>query len=346
MKNQRLDGIACLYTLKKNAKKLKEYPDLHVNIWEGPSGKDVHGSKFPFLDIGLMIPKDTYSMVDSVSFIFPEKVTRDNIEDLSTVLKENEAINAIFNEIGNVTDTNSGFLVHNEIDKDKTFCILKIKDALEVESKKEENHKERTVIKLKISSLQEILDKHICCIEEYKDLSRMYIRFRIKSISPNIYKLEFIPKDKVLQSSWKTEQIIDFRFNVKRGLPLDIIGTKNNINMMKFNKIHLFLMKPVQDEIKFEDKNFKSCRSLENETFWDNYIKIKDNTKENKDYIRRCLGYQWSAKKRDEVDIEEFSVLARFQITKFTIKRYLFIMLIAGMTGSFLANIVWFLLFK
>lgn len=336
MRNQRLDGIACLYVLKDKTKKLEKYPDLHINIWEASSNKRSDHSKFPFLDIGLMIHQDTYKEVESIFFVFPGEITRKNIEDLSSLLNKNEAINAIFNEVACVTDKNSNFIVKDMIKKDNNFLIMNLNEENLIVSQNKSNGKTETRIELKIEHL--IKSKEQICKED-GDISKIYVRFRIKSISSNIYKLEFQPKDNFLQSSWKKEQIIDFRFNVKRGLSLDIIGGNNDLHMMKFNKIHLFLMKKINDEIKFEDKNFKSCRSLENEFFWNNYIKIKDKKSKNESYISSCLGYQWSAKKENGDWIEEFSVLARFQKTEFTIIRYLFLTLLAGMSGGLISNI-------
>jgi hypothetical protein len=165
---------------------------------------------------------------------------------------------------------------------------------------------------------------------------KLYVRFRIRSVPKSFYCVGIAQRDRWWVSSSQRTEIIDFRLNVRRGVPADLersIGP-----FVDFSKVHLFLMKSREQDIVFEDTLFKSCRSLEDEEFWAGYS--SDGTEADKRNsllnVKQSLGYQWSKKggPDNKAPVKEFGILARFKKVEFGIGKFLVWVLILGALGN------------
>ena len=168
----------------------------------------------------------------------------------------------------------------------------------------------------------------------------MYVRFRVKNVPEHFYRVTITPRDTIFLSSWQRTEIIDFRMNVRRGVPS---GFEQLVNatFIDFKKVHLFLMKSSDQDIVFEDKLFRSCRSLEDEHFWANYsidVNSKEEEKElSRKRVKNSLGYQWTKTIVNGLPISEFGTLARFKNVRFGLVKFV---IAAGLVGA-LGNIAW-----
>lgn len=148
-------------------------------------------------------------------------------------------------------------------------------------------------------------------------------------------------------SSWQRTEIIDFRLNVRRGVPL---GLEHSIGrFVQFAKVHLFLMKSRNQDIVFEDTLFKACRSLEDEKFWADYSlpKVADSRarKKNLAHVKKSLGYQWTKVSVATAGgtitpVKEYGILARYKDVRFGILKFVLIALVVGALGNALWDAV------
>ena len=305
-------------------------PELHLNLWE--KDESVH------LDIGLKLdlndPSKKLELFFPWSFVGPIEGKSRNVEDLANRITGSDAIPAVFNESWSVTTTskNSGFVISNPSTKASLFTII---DATNAISEKVHNEKAH-IISINIEELKQkskAMDEHA---------PKFYIRFRVKNVPKNFYCVGIDQKDRWWLSSWQRTEIIDFRLNVRRGVPTDLENSTGSF--VEFSKVHLFLMKSRDQDIVFEDTLFKSCRSLEDEEFWAEYSSngTESDKKESLSNVKQSIGYQWS-KKGDHEDnpyVKEFGILARFKKVEFGIGKFLIWALVLGALGNVLWDVV------
>jgi hypothetical protein len=301
-------------------------PELHLNIWE--KGESA------FLDIGLML--DIAEQAQTFEFLVPWKISIQEIDDLSERLFEVGAMPAVFNEgwevtrnvgsrNGRATDPANGKVL---------FSILEVLSDLEVKSIPHNNH-QLASISVNVMSLRRkaMAMNHAA--------SKMYVRFRLKEVPKDFYRVGINQQDRLFVSSWQRTEIIDFRLNVRRGVPL---GLENQIGkFVQFSKVHLFLMKSRDQDIVFEDNLFKACRSLEDENFWATYSlpASADSSAKKKSltHVQQSLGYQWTKVALVAADgtvtpVKEYSILARYKNVRFGIFKFVIIALIVGALGN------------
>lgn len=294
--------------------------ELHLNIWES-SNKHA-------LDIGI---KFKYAKdLKTIKFILPWKTNKEDIIDLSEKICIPDGLQAVFNESYSYTHKDKHYSIKNETALKESFSFFSIDpdDNLSIETH-EIGKNNYSVLQIDIEKLL----KNITSTIEF-----VYIRFRIKNIPKEFYQEVIKRKDGWLNSAIISQQVIEMRVNVKRDIPVKISNHSqyNTMTLINFDKIHLFLMKPKDDQVTFSDDSFKACRSLENETYWVKYaeLKLKD--------VKNCLGYQWTYKPKEKpAKSEGWTVMAKFEKTKFAILLYLTIVLLVGITGGVLGNMIW-----
>ena len=302
-------------------------PELHLNIWESESG--FHNDCY--LDIGLMI--STKNNVDKFTLILPWKVAQKDIVDLSDELTGNIELQAVFNDSYSFTNRihDGGHIARHMFNPKKFFNIIaSSNNYIKKSGSGEFSHFDIDINKLKETSSK--ID------EKSRDpSSQMYVRFRILKMPEDFYCRITAPKDSWFRSSITTSQIIDVRVNVRRDVPVNLLSKLSLLDMkfISFKKIHLFLMKPQEDSLVFNDSYFKACRSLENVQYWEKYSTRKSKS------IERNLGYQWTYKCNNPENDDGWTVLARFQRIKLTIKRYFIFFMIAGVVGGVFGNMIY-----
>ncbi|MGV8898675.1 MAG: hypothetical protein ACOH2B_05430 [Burkholderiaceae bacterium] len=310
-------------------------PELHLNIWEK---EYFWSSDSAFLDVGLML--DVAETAQTFEFVLPWLVSDKDIEDLAPRLQESGAIPAIFNEGWVCSNSNGSAGYVTDQTSSSIFTFVEMRTDLEVYSHNPGTRNEQQSIRLNVPGIK------AKSVSAMSSATRMYVRFRVKKVPKTFYRVSINPKDRIFLSSWQRTEIIDFRMNVRRGVPLGFEQKVNGI-FVAFQKVHLFLMKSRDQDIVFEDKRFKSCRSLEDEHFWANYsLSAKSNDWDrfwSRQRVKSSLGYQWTKTIEKnllggvDMPVTEFGTLARFKNIQFGIIKFI---IIAGLVGA-LGSMVW-----
>lgn len=314
-------GLLCFESGFTQDKNPKLQPDIHLNLWEHKDNV--------LLDIGLML--DVHHPSKTIDIFLPWSNDKNTFTDLLNKISNNPAMSAIFNEslLTSSKSGDNGLIVSNTNSKEEQFVVIKAQDAITTRSHDLNSH----ILSIDIDKLS----KNARILSESAE--RMYIRFRIPNIPKGFYSVGIDKNDKGFSSSWQSTEIIDFRLNVRRGVPA---GIESSIGrFLNFRKVHLFLMRSRDHDLVFQDDLFKACRSLEDEDFWADYSlntnnKNSDELSTAKKMVKDSFGYQWSKKldsKTNEL-VKEFSILARFKKMEFTLRKFIFFAILLGALGS------------
>ncbi len=333
-------GLLCFENGVKPTSTPTIQPELHLNLWE-------HGDNVS-LDIGLML--DVNHPSNSISLYFPWAEKKNNFDDLQELISNPAAMPAIFNESWSITtkSVQSGAIVSDSTTTSKVLFVI-----VPTTSK----HATSNAL---ISSIYDAFSHSLTLdilklAAKAKTLSptaeKMYVRFRVNHVPKNFYAVGIDPADKSFISSWQSTEIIDFRLNVRRGVPSNFVP--NLGTFLNFSKVHLFLMRSKEHDLVFEDTLFKACRSLEDEEFWAGYSLNTTPSKDReislaKKRIKNSLGYQWTKKIKiiggNQVElVSEFSILARFKKIKFNITIFFLVALLLGALGNGVWDLVKFI---
>ncbi|WP_146005524.1 hypothetical protein [Erwinia sp. B116] len=315
--------------LKNHEKHLDD--ELHVNLWE--IGED---NPSPFLDIGVMI--HDHKNVDEVVVDLPWELDKKDINDLGSKLSSEKSVAAIFNEVVHYDGLAEGNFANisfrrNGVDE-KPFCLFRLNSQsfrIEYIPISNDTSSTRVLIKLpKYTNRTTLADRR----------KSAYIRFRIKGIPPSVYTTNFSYKDEALISSSIHTRIIDFRINVMRGVPEELMHSNDDLIFpAKLKRIHCFLTTIRNEECISVSKYYNGYRSLVDEEIWNEYIKL-DNLLPGKktDTINSYLGYQWTIKNEKESEIvKDLIVLGRFSKKKSnsgSILRFILVVVLLGALGS------------
>ncbi|MDQ7979046.1 hypothetical protein QYH69_17490 [Paraburkholderia sp. SARCC-3016] len=332
--------------LKKGADNVNDVAvsdQLHVNLWE------INGSSI--LDLGVMINK--WESIESIQVDLPWEVHARDVSDLGAKLNNEKTVAAIFNEVvyyQGAADQSYAEISFRSVDdiqgnaqsvrpKDR-FCLVRL------------NPKSFELISLNLSDGSISTQLNISIPFELKDAAfeKIYIRFRVKNVPPGVYSSVFKQKDRNILSSSFVTRIIDFRINVRRGTPDEILANDSSVRFPKFKKIHFFLTLERAQICEFESQHFIGCRSLFDEEVWNEYVRLEAPRHANPANVRNYLGYQWTASseqlQRDGITVtkpvKDLVVLGRFSHNSsnaFNICRFIFLGLLFGMIGNGLWDI-------
>ena len=304
-------------------------PEIHFNIWEEGTGTK------PFLDIGVMLAIN--DPAELIEIFLPWKLERGKIEDLSPRILAPCGVSAIFNEAwtsSSSTHNPGGYVTRND---GSVFSIVPY-DQPVVQSRKHQLGELHSIV-LDIPQLRTTSQTTAATV--LSNLKLMYVRIRVKDVPQQFYRVGFDQGDALGGGTLNRTEIIDFRLNVRRGVPSAIESFLHG-RFVEFSKVQLFLMKSRDQDIVFEDKLFKACRSLEDEKFWAEYILPFLSTTKAKDkslrQIKGSLGYQWKkTPDSNQAEVSEFGMLARFKsfkMRKRAIVLFIIAALILGVAGN------------
>lgn len=308
-------------------------PELHINIWERDTSTLFARSKIQaFLDIGLML--DIQDQSTSIEVLVPWLTKAENIIDLSGYITKLDAIYAIFNESWTVTNGHGGWIVEDPSGGHEPFAIVAARSGADIKhSKYGTSDGDRFGVTIDVQRLIQQA-KQAAASTPRKAVEKLYVRFRLMDVDRGAYCVGEKDKTKWWVPSWQRTDVIDFRVNVRRGAPINI---ENDVGgwFMDFAKIQLFMMRDRNQDIVYEDKLFKACRSLEDEEFWASYSAVSADVSADavKSNVKRSMGYQWKDGGRDK-RVREFGIAARFKIVEFGIGKYLLAALLIGALGS------------
>lgn len=308
--------------------------ELHVNLWE--MGKHPVN---PFMDIGVMI--GNRASVGHLVVDLPWSVELKDISDLGARLNGEKSVAAIFNEVVHYDGFAEGNFANISFRKNnsdvKPFSLLRL-NSQHFESIKMylSDGSPASRLTIKIPSL-------LSTIEPKNIRKSAYIRFRIRNIPEKVYTNVFSQKDRTLISSTTETRIVDFRINVRRGIPEELLSGDERLYFPEFDKIHCFLTTERSEECISQSQNYSGYRSLMDEDVWNEYVRLDTAigiSAENS--VRNYLGYQWTAasevlKNGQIKKVKDLIVLGRFSKVKSdatSIIRFVFLVIILGAAGS------------
>lgn len=303
----------------------------HINVWNIPIKEKYNEERKPFIDFGLLVKN--YRSLELISFIAPFKVMEIDIEDIASLLKENE-IQLIFNDSKYTYGQLNEIYRHYVDSKGEKIIILPIEDEKNIfmhycqYSSPEKS--DYTTITIDLSKLNDIPD----------EIKSIYIRFRIKSIDNQSLLTTLSRKNNYLESAFTERQILDFKLNNVRTIRKSVLSElyKSKKELVKFDAIHLFLMVPADYEVSIWG-DFSECRQLETDE-WSNYLNSNISSK-----AKDIFAYHWKQKiKKDSTEkVDEFAQLIRIEHKSTNVKLiliYCLIVIILGSLGSGLLEFV------
>ncbi|WP_354542056.1 hypothetical protein [Ralstonia pseudosolanacearum] len=310
--------------------------ELHVNLWEID-----HEC---FMDIGMMI--GDRDLTDAVQIDLPWKIDISDISDLGARLNGEKTIAAIFNEVVHYDGFAEGNFANISFRRDDgdfgEFTLLRLNSRFY--DLQEVFLSDGGVVSQLTIRLPKPVDEH---------KPRAYIRLRIRGVPKEMYTSTFRQQDRSLLSSSTETRIVDFRINVRRGVPDELLSGYDTAQFPQFSKIHCFLTTERGDECVFQSKNYNGCRSLVDEDVWNEYIKrdMRDGVSPEMS-VRNYLGYQWTASYKPSVvdkktapppGVKDLAVLGRFSKTTsgpLYIARFLMLGLLFGVSGNALWSVL------
>jgi hypothetical protein len=313
-------------------------PEIHLNIWERKEWWPFAKLK-AFLDIGLMF--DIEETLTSVEVILPWSGREADLRDLYSRVANTDGIAAVFNEGWVISYPGNEAMVAAQGNPEKNFAIVHVFDTQGgprfVKPTTHGNHKAVTI---DVQALR-ARAKNAIAQAAGVTVKRFYLRFRILAVEREFYCVGESEKLRGLAPVWQRTDVIDFRVNVRRGVPQGIENTVKGW-FLEFSKVQLFLMRTRDQDIIFHDRLFMSCRSLEDEEFWGKYADEPTVSKRDiVSLVKRSLGYHWKDSQKTSGGVTkfvtEFATLARFKIVEFG---WLWFLIAAVLLGA-LGNGVW-----
>lgn len=315
--------------------------ELHVNLWEVREKSSKRQRNTSALDLGVMI--SDWEAVEAVLVDLPWAVKRDDVSDLGSRLNSEKTIAAIFNEIvrydgcAGESFARIHFRSTDAVDRAEEgkqgFNLLRLPGRAYTVGEVRLGHGvSSTQLRIALPTLAELQES---------GASKIYLRFRIDCVPRNVYSYVFEQADRNLLSSRLETRIIDFRINVRRGIPDEIFATDKALRFPKFKKIHFFLTSDRAQVCDFESKNFVGCRSLVDEAVWNEYLH-GPSSGASPDGMKQFLGYQWTESVGKHVNskgrgVKDLVVLGRFSSyssTIYTAVRFVFLGLFLGAIGN------------
>ncbi|KAF6687867.1 hypothetical protein HFD98_21265 [Pseudomonas sp. EKM23D] len=301
--------------------------ELHINIWE--VGKKPAG---PFMDIGVMI-----SDRQNTGFIqvdLPWEVSKKDISDLGAKLNGEKSVAAIFNEVVHYDGFAEGNFANISFRKDgkdqKPFSLLRLNSELfKIEYVNLSNGTTSSRL------LVEIPRTHPSTLSPDRRISA-YVRFRIRNVPKEIYTSTFSQKDRTLISSRTEMRIVDFRINVRRGVPEELLSGSETVDFPQFERIHCFLTTDRSEDCSSQGKTYNGYRSLMDEDVWNEYIRLDHRERiSEENSVSNYLGHQWTAS--DDRGVKDLIVLGRFSKNKsglLLMTRFVLLGILFGATGN------------
>ncbi|MGF1924794.1 MAG: hypothetical protein ACQUHE_11495 [Bacteroidia bacterium] len=327
--------------------------ELHVNLWRLSASptlrrrvanfwyktkRRVSWKEIPivsndvnFLDIGILF-KDSSSLA-SFSLYIPGKIQQEDIEDLGVKLKKQKILMAVFNEplVAVEGEGSESFVINNSLGAPTILCHpIKPGRDTTIGISNSQTYGEATIISFG-GSLRSRFDEKL----------KNYIRFRINlshEVASN-FVTEELSQDRAFQSSFKRDEVVEFRLNEQRSLPPDIAQRAEPGDQAHFaiDAIHYFVIRDTQWDLVLSQGKENKVRLMEQD-LWDEYAfsgKPKEFRK------RRHFIYHWKEKSVGGNPITDYNALAKFRRSDTGIPRYVLWVIFGGALGSTSASILW-----
>ncbi|HDR9095100.1 hypothetical protein QZM46_29970 [Burkholderia vietnamiensis] len=298
---------------------------LHVNLW------DIADKAY--LDIGLMV-----SEPESISEIWidvPWRVEPRQVVDLGPGLDGDKILTAIFNEVASYSGVSGQHYavvtLGSHPNQDIPFLLVRLDQSRIAFSQIAiDTHSEVTRLQIRWPALKFSDPTH--------EGLRRYIRIRLTHVHMDAFFSTFRAKDRNLLSSSPITRLLDFRVNVRRGVPDQVLLGEPALEFPSLKKVHVFAIVPRETELPFQGEGYKGCRSLEDEEIWNGYINLPHRSHAmHGESVKDYLGYQWTASSKNDVPAKDLVALGRFvhvTSSRWTNARFLVVVMLLGTLGS------------
>lgn len=254
--------------------------EVHLNLW-------MSSEYNPFLDIGLKLNKG-----QKLILYLPWEDAK--IEDLYETIKDQDVLNAIFNQHLKTTtkDEDSYLTVSRSNEKFDIVraCIHTKKSNIENSTL----HNKFTQLTIEANPQAENIDV-------------AYIRLRTQGFESNIFsnkrKVGFL-----ISPFHEITEVIDFRINELRTIKQSNFEVKEKFQTTpKIEILHFFILKNFRETISLNSPHYDRCREFEDKA-WDKYLSSRNISAKEK------LAYHWKKNRIENGD--HFSILAIFNEKK------------------------------
>jgi len=300
--------------------------ELHVNLWEV--------SRRRFIDIGVLINEP--SKISALQVDIPWQIDHTKVFDLGSRLVGEKILAAIFNDVVQYSGTNDSTFAEVSFPNTappRKFILARLSSQdFTIEQVVLSDGSITTRLKVRVPDLTTLSNP----------AGMLYIRFRIIDVPEENYTSIFSQKDRNILSSSLETRIVDFRVNVRRGTPDDILANQVDLKFPRWKKIHVFMTLDRTRELTFSNEKFVDCRSLEDEAIWNSYIALDTNIGR-EESVSNYLGYQWTSKSEGNSPAKDLVALARFSkvsSSKTYVLRFISLALILGAAGNGIWSIV------
>lgn len=311
--------------------------DLHINLWRILDVKTPLKSKtnLTYLDIGFEIEK--LQDYEQLCLFIPANIDRKDISDLAPILKNQETLKAVFNDIVKIHSTSdNNYTVKKTKNNNWSRRIWYIEeDDLGIENVNGDG-KHGVIITIKGSLFNRYnnIPDNATNSADFKEYIRMRIslndngncRFCITEIKSNTFgAVALQPK----------QEVIEFRLNERRSYPEEIETRAENGRII-INSVNYFLITNIDNQITTQHTKFKRVRQLEM-SLWSAYILGRKNDSDNdtkreaENFIsedltsKKLSTYQWKNKsdivecknksdivEKKTIGLEDFNAYATF----------------------------------
>ncbi len=293
--------------------------ECHFNLWMlNRISHRQHAKLDCFLDMGFMLNHTEEST--HLNIFVPDRIDKSNVQDLGLIFKDKtELVSAVFNEdYGVLARAKEKTIEVQKADAIPLFDIYMLDLEHDVSI---ENQFSGSTIRIRIP--------------EHLKNKKHYYRIRLKCAFVDqtgyIYNP---PASSILEGAFFQTELIDFRLNEKRNLPVSLLEVIRQNGGIHFTKTHFFLMREASDDYVFSHKP-PGGRQLEKD-IWNKYV--------GEDYsFERIIAYHW----KEAALHDSFNVFVKFRNFHSGLRTILIaigVIIILGTIGGFLGNLMYSLL--
>jgi hypothetical protein len=289
--------------------------ELHFNIWCG-----LPGNTPDVLDIGILFKEPR--PIKELFLYVPRTVKRDQLKDLSQLLKDPATLSAVFNdtlEVGNERPGSFDVLKNGAVAFRIFSFDLDSPAQASIEVLPEEDDQHGTIIKFGVE-----------IISQMSGVGDHYIRLRLAlsgSLSDMLVS-RIEPSDRLFLSSFYRMQMIEFRLNEKRNFSKELRERQKSGRPPAISAVHYFLVRDLGVEMVQSHATFRKMRRLE-PRLWDNYLSGLGRPKPEDMII-----YHWREVAEPGATVEDFVALTSFRQAGNNLWLYIAAIIFLGAIGS------------
>lgn len=302
--------------------------ELHFNLWrDTDTGAD-------FFDIGVRLNSATG--LGRLFLFVPTALQYRQLSDLSSVLKHETSLNAVFNDLVGIREHFEG-----------SFTVDIKKSSVRIHELDISRHLKLEPVDMDSAGIGTVIAfTSEFCRALQRGEEAHYIRFRIQlnRQSSHLFSTEVTPSDWFLLPSFQRMELTEFRFNERRSLPRSLLRRFEE-NPLEITTIHYFLIRAQQHELIVQHRDFRKIRVLE-AAIWRHYLKGKHPEREvDVDTYRhrrknRHIIYHWR-ERSENTPLEDFNAFAKFSTPQGNLLTYAYTITFLGGLGSALYALVY-----